>query len=76
MFLLGFVFAVFLLVGKVLLSTRCRKVLTPLGWGFLIPVLLGISFATETRLIPYDRAFNEPQQVSGAICSMQLMNER
>lgn len=45
------------------------------GWlGLLILVFIGISFATE-RLIPYDRAFNEPQQDQRRDVLHALMNE-
>ena len=45
------------------------------GWlGFLILVFIGISFATE-RLIPYDRAFNEPQRDQRRDVLHALMNE-
>ena len=45
------------------------------GWlGLLILVFIGISFATE-RLIPYDRAFNEPQRDQRRDVLHALMNE-
>lgn len=45
------------------------------GWlGLLILVFIGISFATE-RLIPYDLAFNEPQQDQRRDVLHALMNE-